>query len=806
MRTIAAEVRLALRGWIRTPSVTLAATTSIALGVTSVTVAFSLVTAVLFRPLPGTDTPGLIRVQGDATREPVLVISHPEFVALKDDSGVFETLTAERVNSLAIAIDGQALSVGVAVVSRDYFDVLGVTLPLGPGFALDARSLRDPVVVISHDLWQAVLGGDPGVLGRTIQARGMEFVIVGVAAPEFTGAFPGFRTSAWFPLDFLVDVLPDDGDPLRIDDRFLNALGTLSAGLDEGEAHARLASLARRLSAQPDFGADRTFQIVSAGGVHPSLEPVVAVIFNALLLLSFTVLLITCANVAGLLLARAEARQGEMTSRVALGARRSQLVRQHLVESTVLGLMGVVPSIVLSTWVMQVLSAARPIPGMSVGLTVSLDGPMLLFSASVGVGAAMVFGILPAVAGSRSDLGTNRRRGSRGEVGKSWAHRLLVAVQLSVTAVLLVGAGLMIRSLDRMAFLDPGFGRDEVLTAEADLSGVDAETRRAFWARAAEAATGVPGVTSASLGQFVHLGDRADQMLVEAGDGAPDAAPLGPVNYSIIERDLLALLGIPIVAGRPFGVGLLAADPDEVLINRVLADRLWPDQDPVGRILRMGDRDGVRTGHVVGVVETVNYRRLNEAPTPFFYLPYRQWDRAKMVLHVKYDGNVDVVREGLSRRLRAIDRRTPITVRRMNDHRTVSVAVARLLRVVLSAAGLMGLIIAAVGVFGLVSYTTERRLRELAIRMAVGASGPRVRRGVILESLTSLGLALVFGIGLSLLVTPTLGTLLYGVSARDVPTLLMVTGAMGAVVVLASWLPARRATVTLNLAQFLRDS
>lgn len=801
MHGIYDDARHVIRSWTRTPVVLGAALTSLALGVATVSVVFGLGSTMLLREIPGTRTPDLVRVQGSGGDDASLVVSFPEFEAI-GASGAFSALTAERVNTMRLEVDGNSLSVGGAVVPAGYFDVLDVAMLRGSGFVAEDRGEG---VVISEALWGSAFAYDPDVVGRGLSIGGTSFVVAGVASAPFVGAYPGFRVSLWVLLDRLDVVLPGDGSLSVVDDRFLNVLGMVDPGLAAEAVEERLDAVAAGLASQTGYPEGRTFRLHDAAGLHPSLRPIASVLLAGTLLVSLLVLAVACANVATLLLARGMAQRADSALRAALGATRLRLIRARIVESMLLGLAGGAAGIATATWVLAVLARVQPPVDVPLGLDLRLDHRAAALAAGTSLVSAIAVGMVPAVRGTRR-LEPQLRAGAV-DGSARWTTGLLVGAQIAGASVLLVGAVLLVRSLSAAATMDPGFDRDEVITVEVELTGWDEVRARAYRQTALELARSTPGVEAAAPGLFVHLGDRSDRLRVRAADTAGEEWLLDPVHYSIVGSGYFETLGIGLVTGSDFPSDPGSRGLAPVVVNEVLAQRLWPDLDPIGRRVELEERGGAISAlEVIGVAETVAYRSLGEDPTPFMYLPYARYFRPDMLLHVRKAGSItsEELRRRLRERMSVLAPTMPVLVRPMRDHHRVETVLAGALRWLLMATGAMALSMAALGVFGVVAHACQRRLPEIGVRLTLGASPKRVRALVVGETLAIALAGVVVGLLLARPATAVLRGLLQGAAPGDPTTFASVGMLVLLVAAGAAWLPARRATRRVDIVEVLR--
>lgn len=810
MQTTLQDLRYSLRDLAGNRSFTVAAILSIALGIAANAVIFSLVSALLIRPLAVPRPDGLVRVGGSIHGRGHLNLSVANYREITA-APAFDGVAAHRFNQIVLNVGNQPRVAGVEIVSDNYFEVLGAKAARGRTFAVDSsrRSsssgtaadvdapTAEPGVVISHATWQSRLAGDAQVIGRPLKLSGQPFTIIGVMPPDFGGSFPGFAVEVWVPLSMHDRVLPDRGSPSDIDAAILNLTARLAPEASEAEARAQLHVIANRqrtASAELPDGWD--LALARANGVHPMLADIATAFLSLLQGVVGLLLLIACANVANLLLTRGAVRRSELAVRSALGASRPRLIRQLLTESLLLVSIGGTGGLLLAAWIDTLLSRVALPTGVPVDLELSVDSTVLLFGVAACVFTGAVFGVVPALRSSRCDLTSALKHATRLGGSSQRLHRALVVVQISVSTVLLVGAGLMGRTLLATDLVDTGIRADDlvVVSSEIGVMGYEEERTRSYWQQLRARAESRPEIESATLALFVTLGDRSDRMEVWPQGRPPGDHPKTAYNYNAVSVGYMEMLGVALVAGRSFLDTDTEAAQEVVILNEVAAQQLWSDGRPIGRSLVIRDRiGGEHVARVVGVAANTTYRRLGEAPTPFMYLPESQWFRADMVLHARSRGASANTIAALVDEARAVDPEVPVEVAPMVDVMAFALIVPRLLGGVLGVAGAIGFGLASVGIFGMVAYSTERRRHEIGVRVALGASANRVRQLVLAQGarLTLIGLTL--GLAVAGLTSRLIGSFLYNVSPTDPITFTSVALGLGGVGLIAGWLPTRRA-------------
>jgi predicted permease len=799
MAGVLQDLRMGVRTLGRAPGFTAVAVLSLALGIGANATVFSLVNAVLLRPLPVAQPDALVRVGLTRNGEGFFPFSYPEYLEIRDGAADFLGVIGHHPNNAILDTDGEAAETMIEIVSGNYFDVLGVRPTLGRAFVAqeDRTPGTHPVMVISHALWRSRFGGDPGVLGSPVRLNGREFTVVGVAPPEFRGTFTGLRIDLWVPVMMQEAALPDEPRIAQHDYRFLMLLGRLRPGVHREDAADRLASVASGLE-----GEGAGISLAPAGGVHPLLGGFVRGFLLLLMAIVGLVLLIACANVANLTLARGTARRREIGVRLALGAGRGRVVRQLLVESLLLAGAGALAGLAVAWWAARWFAALRPPVGVPIGLDTGIDGRVLATTAAVAVMAAVAFGLVPALRSSDLDLSTSMREGERrGAWPGSLGRNGLVVVQVAVSALLLVGAALLIQTLIRSRSADPGFDPRNVLVAslEPGRLGYPEQRVRALWRDVREDIERLPGVRGTSLALFAPLGDRADQLPVTRAEDPPPAEGAATqrsfLAYNYVSPGYFQTMGIALLEGRDFA---LTDGPEAMgvaIVNQALAGRFWPGGSALGRQVRVSDREGRhRNLEVVAVARDIKYRTLAEGPRPFLYLPFAQWYRPDMLIHVRTAAGAPALIHAVRDAVRRADPTLAPTVTTLEDEMAFSLVPARVAGAVLTGAGSIGLLLATIGIFGVVSYSVERRGREIGIRMAVGARATQVRRMVVAQALKLAAAGAAVGLGLAVGAARLLRGLLVGVGPNDPATFATIALLFLAVAAAASYLPARRAS------------
>jgi len=806
------DVRFALRSLAKAPGLALVAALTLALGVGANTAIFSIVHAVLLRPLPYPEPGRLVLLhethaaQGRGRAQP----SPGNFLDYRAQVEVFDGVAAWYQTSRTLRDAGAAAQVTTAQVAGDFFRTLGVAPALGRAFTPDGEpgatfnmaniySGGDRVAVMSHAFWRRGFGGDPGIVGRDVLLDGQSWRVLAVMPASF--AFPDPGVDLWLPWDLARSYAGKgfaDGPPR--DFRFLNVIARLGPGVTRERAQERMAAVAAGL-------AERHPRDNQGWGVRlaPLADELVRDARPALLVLCGAVgcvLLISCANVAGLLLARAAGRRHEMAVRAALGASRPRLVRQLLTESVVLAVAGGAAGLLLASAGLGLLVSLAPadIPRLD---EVRIDATVLSFTLGVAVWTGVVFGLAPALQGSRVNLTSGLKEGGgKGGAGGRARHRmrgLLVVSELAIALVLLVGAGLFARSFARILAVDPGFDPRNLLVMRVFLNtaayGSGAKSHQYYQQLLARLGA-LPGVTAVAATTVLPMSDVGIDFYrpywrggeADPGGQAPKA------GIRMVTPEYFQTMGIPVRAGRPFTASDRADAPAVVMVNEELARQVWPAESPVGRRLVIDYKGGKYPYEVVGVAGDTRYYGLKSRPQPEIFIPHAQ--NPYLALNVVVRGAADPLRlaKAVEREALALDPAQPLhSVVTMDQLMAEKAAPDRFAMTLLGLLAVIALLLAAVGIYGLASYLAGQRTHEIGVRLALGAAPHDVFRLLLGESLRLAALGLALGMVAAACLARLVAGLLYEVSAADPLTFAAVAVILGGVSLLAALLPARRA-------------
>jgi len=792
METLFQDLRYALRNLAKTPAFTAVALITLALGIGANTAIFSVVNVVLLRALPYADPDRLV-VLLHKGRNPA---SHGNFMDWKRDNHVFENMAAaEGWSANLTGVDKPQKLPGMRV-TPEMFPTLGVAPLLGRNFIVEeAQRGKDRVVILSYPLWQQQFGGDRDVVGQSMQLNGEAYTIIGVMPLGFRFApFWDTKSQIWTPLT--MDESNRGGFSLRI-------FARLKSGVSLEQARAEMATISARLETQYP-GTNRDVTVTSLK------EKVVGDLRAALLVLLGAVgfvLLIACANVAHMLLARASARQREIAVRTALGASRARIVRQFLAENGVLALIGGVFGILIAVWGLRVVLASAPAELLKFG-TVGLDRNVLLFALAVSVITGMAFGIAPALQSSALNLIDSLKEGGRtaGSIRRSSRTRsLLVGSEFALALVLLVGAGLMIRTFAALQAIDPGFNPHHLLTMVVSTAGAKEANagRTAFFQSSLERTSALPGVTAASAINHLPLGgDIWGLPFWIEGQATPKKGDEPAAAYRVVLPGYFRTMNIQVLRGRDFTTNDNQSAPGVVIVNEFLAKRYWPGEEAIGK--RLSSDNGKTWQTVIGIVPNVVRSEWASSAEEEFYFPYLQSadylnspspHLAYLTFVVRTSGDAGAQTSAIERAIHSLDRNVTISeIETMDEVVADANSETRFYLSLLAAFAGVALVLAAVGIYGVMTHAVSRRTKEMAVRMALGAQRSEVMRLVVGESMLLAVAGGAVGLVGALTLTPLMKTLLYGVRASDPVTFAAVAAILGAVAALASYIPARRAT------------
>jgi putative ABC transport system permease protein len=794
------DLRYSFRTLRRAPGFTAVTVLTLALGIGGATAIFTIVHGVLIAPLPFRDSDRLVAVWEENADRPghSNVVGPANFIRWRERQSVFSDMTA--VYDWRVSLTGRERPVELVAqyVTSNFFTTLGVRPILGRGFLPDeGPDGKDNFVVLAHGTWQRLFGADPSIVGRTVVLSGTPVVVVGVAPREFgfflkTGSLVGKPPDIWLPFSFSEKAREPRG-------RHLTAFARLREGVSVDQARSQMRGIAASLTAElPRFDTGWTVKLVPIREeISGEMAPALRVLSGAVAF----VLLIVCVNVANLLLARGMSRRQEMAIRTALGAGRSRVARQLLAESLLLSLLGGAAGFWLARAGVAFLVAISPVDPTILS-RVRLSAPVVAFALLVSVVTAVVCGLTPAFEGTRGALADSLKDGHRSAGGGTRARRLrqaLVVVEVALAAVLLVGAGLMLRSLARVTSVNPGFDAKGILTARVTLHGKqydEDERALAFFRDAVAQARAIPGVREAGFVSFLPLagtGAATDFTIVGEPQPAPGEEPVTDVR--VCDDGYFRLMRIPLLRGRLFEDRELRVRSNVVVVSESFARKYFPGRDAIGKsvVIQMSDKP-VPT-EIVGVVGDVHHESLTTQTRPMAYWPHPQLVYGFMTLVISTDGDPGLLAADLERAVHRVDKNQPVSeIRPMEGWISDSLARSRFSSMLLAVFAALALVLAAVGIYGVMSYVVGQRRPEIGIRLALGASEDSVRRMVVGSGARLVAAGVLIGVPFALALSRTLASLLFETSAADPATIAGVVGALGGVAVAASWVPAWRAS------------
>ena len=800
------DARYAVRRLAQSPGFTLTAILSLALGIGANTAIFSVVNAVLIRK-PPLERPGeLVDIYSSRPDFAYGAFCYPDFEAIREGTReVFAELAAIRLAPVHADREDVIETLFAELVSGTYFSTLGVRAQLGRTITPedDVAPGAHPVAVLGHGYWQRVFGADRDVLGKQVRLNGHPYTIVGVAPEDYAGTLRGLAPAFFIPITMLNQMQPSGEDLLRErGDQSLFIKGRLRPGATIEGARISAAAVASRLQQQfpSDWGADDKIVLVPTEEVviYPPVDRFVHASAWLLIVVVGLILLMACANLASFLLARAMDRRKEIAVRLALGATRRTLVGQLLTETVLLGLLAGVAGVPLGVWLLKLLLAADlPLP-VPISLDVGLDGRVLGFSLVISLVAGALLGLAPALQSTNPDIASTLKdeTAGGGRPGRARLRNALVTAQLAASLVLLIGAGLFLRSFRAAQAVDPGFGRDPaaLLSLAVPTNRYSDEEGRLFTRALLERFRRSPGVAAVGLTSNLHLNTVTRQWISVNVDGVepPAGRDAYDIDRATVNAGFFDAVGIRILRGRTFNDADHEDAPRVAIVNDVLARRFWPGEDAVGRMLRRPEGQDLL---VVGVASNAKVRSLGEAPRPFVYLPYSQAYASWVTLIARTSLDPESTGLELLRAARAIDPDIWVwEVKTMERHLGIVLFPARLSATLLSVFAALALTLASVGLYGIVSYSVSQRSREMGIRMSLGANSGQVVRLLMGSAMKLVAFGGAVGLALAFLVTRTLDRLLFDVGTLDPVTFAAVPALLGSVALLAAYIPARRAS------------
>jgi predicted permease len=805
MDSLIKDIRYAVRSLIKRPGFVAIAVITLALGIGANTAIFSLVNTVLLRSLPVERASQVVSVALRGKDDSMSAFSYPNYKDFRDRNDVLSGLLVYRFVPLSLSRGGNNERIWGYEVSGNYFDVLGVKAIRGRTFSPeeDQTKLTHPVIVVGYDCWQRRFGADPGLVGKDVLINDHQFRVIGIAPQGFKGTELVYSPEMWVPAAMMEWVEPGATWLDNRNTKNFFAVGRIKTGVDSRQAEASLNLLAQQLGKEyPDSNEGQSVRIVPPGFILPDLRGAVVSFTWVMMAAVGLVLLVTCTNLAGLMLARATDRRREIAIRLAMGANRLRLIRQLLTESVLLSFAGGAAGLLLALWIIKVLIALKPPIDFPLALDISVDWRVLLFSLAVSVAAGIIFGFAPALQATRPSLvRALKDTAAQGGAVKAKLRSVLVVAQISISLVVLIAAGLVVRTLQRLQTMNPGFDTRNALTMSFDLGlqGYDDARGQQFYRQLEERLRSLPGVEHAAVMSYIplSLNFNSNNIFVEGhpperGENVPLAmtASAGP--------DYFKTMGTPLLEGREFTNDDQAKSEPVAVVNEFFVRRLMPElsspAEAVGKRFSFRSAGGPFT-RIVGVAKGGKYFNIAEDPRAFVWTPMAQDYNSSGILVVRTNGNPEAMFSAVRGQVQSLDPNLPLfDVKTFTEHMKFALFPAKVAATVLGVFGLVALLLAAIGVYGITSYAVAQRTHEIGVRLALGAQLSDVLKLVLGHGLklTIIGAALgLFG---AFLATRAITSVLYGVSATDPLTFGFVSLLLIGVALVASYVPARRAT------------
>lgn len=801
------ELRHAFRLLARNPGFTLIATLSLALGIGANSAIFSLADALLLRPLPVLNPSSVVTISTDRadTAGGVGGVSYLDYKDMRERSRSFDGMAAFTFSNFSMArssTESPQMRFGI-MVSDNYFDVLGIKPAIGRAFASGEGQVpgRDPLVILSYDFWRSEFGADPAILDRTVRINGIDFTVIGVAPKNFFSTDEYVRPYFYLPLSMAQRLNGEPKDPLQDRARHdLEVKARLKPGVTREAAEAELAGIWKGLEPlHTDADRHRIVRVRTELQQRIASSPDDAFLVALLMALTAIVLMIACANVANLSLGRARARTREVAIRLAIGISRTRLVRQLLIESTLLSLFGVIAGAGFAYAGIRFLQTIKVPTDIPVVIAPQMNARVLLFSLLLGIVSAIAFGLAPALQASKTSLVPALKNAEAGQGGRHrmLARNVLVVAQLALSMVLLVATGMLLDGFRKTLVLDPGFRLTNILTAGFDTSLVryTPQQTHQFYRTLRDRVGELPGVRGVALGSYVPFTpQQRSEAVVPEGFTFPKSQVNAEILTSVVDENYFAVMRTSVLRGRAFTADDKGGTPPVAIVNEEFARRYWPKQEALGKRLRLAQH-GDAWVEVVGIARTGKYTFVGEPPTPFLYLPFAQNEDSRMVLFTETTANPASLATPVRNVAHSIDPDQPVfNLRTMSDLYSQRNSVVWLIMQIVGTMGMVGLSLAVVGLYGLVAYSVARRTREIGVRIAIGATQGNVVRMVLRQGLTLAAFGIACGGLISLAAARTLVAGLVGLASPNPATYVIVPIVLLSVTLVACYVPARRAS------------
>jgi predicted permease len=801
LETLWQDLRFAGRQLRKSPGFAIVALLSLGLGIGANAVIFSLVNTMLLRPLPIAQPEEVFAIHQGKQKDPSYSqsMSYPNYKDIRDRNTVLAGMAVYRFDPMSVSHNGNNERLWGYLVSGNYFDVLGVRALWGRTFTADEDRTPNsrPVVVLSHGCWQRRFGAEQGIVGSAVKINGRDFTVIGVAPPQFTGTESVFTPELWAPSMMQEWVESNSGLQQRGDGQWL-AFGRLKRGISVEQSRAQLNAVAQQLGREnPDIDEGMALSLTPPGLIDPSVRSAVIAFSGALMLTVLLVLLLACSNLASLLLARASQRRKEIAVRVAIGATRSRLARQLLTESVMLSVIGAAFGLAIGYALMQVTQASLPRTDFALTLDLRMDWRVVGFVALLAILTGIGFGLVPALHGSRPDVVSTLKEDALGGRRRAWLRSALVVMQVALSFILLITAGLTLRSLQHAERLGPGFDSKNAVTMSVDLGlqGYDEKKGKNFYEQMAERVRALPGVEAAGLIRSLPLGlEVSTTSVYPEGQAEPRAQEMPSAIYENVSPDYFSAMGISLVAGRDFAESDTAKSQGVAVVNETLAQRFWPGENPIGKHLHSGNT-GKTPLVVVGVAKNGKYQSLGEIPPLVIYYPLSQVYASTAALVVRTSIDPKSAISSVRSEVQRLDPLLPVyDAKTLKEHMRLPLFPLHAGAVAVGSFALLAVILAAIGIYGVMAYSVGQRTQEIGIRMALGARAIDVCRMVLKQGIILTTLGMVFGMIGAIGLSGVIASLLYGVSATDPQTFLFISLLLAAVALAACFLPVRRAT------------
>jgi macrolide transport system ATP-binding/permease protein len=827
MDTLLNDLRYAVKMLWKSKGLTVLAVSSLAIGIGANSAIFSIVNSLLLRPRPVANPEQIVELYSGDTENPYHTLSYPSYLDFRANNEVFSGLAAYGIRQYKLGGPGQVEQVWGEAVSGNYFDVLGVPAALGRTFAAEEDQVlgRNPVVVISHDLWQRRFNSDPSVVGRPITLNNQQLTVIGVAPRQFTGMMRGMSCQVWVPAMMTPAVEPTAGDDVITSrgSKWLILVGRLKPGVTIDQARARFELLTKDMqAAHPQEwirrkGNSTREQFVSVLAesetrVHPQMRESAYAAAALLFVIVNLVMLIACMNLASMLLARAVARRNEIAVRLALGASRVRIIRQLLTESILLSSIAGAAGILLAAWLLNLLLGFMPaLPeGIRIALDLHLDWRVVFYTIAVSTITGVFFGLAPALQSSKADVSSVMKDDSTVSTGRYRKSRLrmsLVVAQVAFSLLLLISAGLVLRSLEKLRPTRLGFSSDNIVIAPVKLDEREYDRRKAheFYRGLSERVAALPGVQNVSLVEHIAGGfSGGSRRSIEIEGYKPNPGESLHLDSFYAGPHYFTNMKVPLVQGRDFDQRDQDGAPCVAIVNEVFAHRYFGGTgQSMGRHLTRGSvkTNDLQLCEIVGVIRDNSWHALEKDVRPFFALAVMQSDFRRMYLMANTSNDPQSLVSSVRRTIQELDPQMPVAdVQTINENFSAVLYPFRLLAIVMGACGVMALLLAMIGIYGVVAYSVAQRTREVGIRMALGAVRSDILRLVVGQGMVLVAYGLALGLLLGFALTRVLTSpmfemeLLFGISATDSLTFIGVTFLLALVALAACFLPARRAT------------